>query len=182
MIRLIVGLGNPGPDYVNTRHNVGFMVLDAYARHRGLRFRLGRYGYLADSDQGWLMKPMTFMNLSGDAVGPFVRRYRLTPDQVLVVHDDLDLPLGRIRIRAHGSSGGHNGIKSIIQALGTDRFPRMRLGISRPPASMPVIDWVLAPFSADERRVLQDTIARAVEALDGIGQEGLEWAMSRYNG
>jgi PTH1 family peptidyl-tRNA hydrolase len=180
---LIVGLGNPGLQYEGTRHNFGFMVVDAYARQHGLRFRRTRYGAVAETrDQGWILKPHTFMNLSGQAVGPFCRDHHVAIGDLIVVCDDLDLPLGSLRIRRSGSSGGHNGLKSISAALGTTEFSRLRMGISRPPAEIPVIDWVLGRFPRSDRATVRDQIERAVAALDLVAQQGLEAAMSRYNG
>ncbi|NMP21518.1 aminoacyl-tRNA hydrolase [Sulfobacillus harzensis] len=179
---LVVGLGNPGPRYERTRHNMGFMVADAYAESHGLAFKRSRFGLLAEASWGWILKPGTFMNLSGQAVGPFVQYYRLMPQNVLVIADDLDLPLGTLRIRRSGSSGGHNGLKSIIAAMGTEEFARMRLGISRPPAAIAVIDWVLMRFGESEVAVVEAVLGRAQEALDAIRSDGLDRAMSRFNG
>lgn len=180
--RLIVGLGNPGPKYEKTRHNMGFMAVDAYVAERGTRFRHTRFGLLAEVGDGWVLKPETYMNLSGQAVAPFCRYYRLAPQDVLVVADDLDLALGTLRIRRAGSSGGHNGLKSIIAALGSEDFARLRLGISRPPEPISVIDWVLMRFQADDQDLLQAVIARAVLAVEATRRDGLERAMSQYNG
>lgn len=180
--RLIVGLGNPGVRYANTRHNFGFMVLDALAERENLTFHRTRFGLVAAFGSGWLLKPQTFMNLSGNAVGPFCRYYRLEPSDLLVVSDDLDLPLGTLRLRRGGSSGGHNGLKSIIDVLGTDEFPRMRLGIDRPLESRPVIDWVLQRFPASDGDTVQSVIQRAGDALVEVREKGLEVAMTRYNG
>lgn len=179
---LVIGLGNPGTRYQRTRHNMGFMVVDAYADLQRLSFKEGRFGFVAEAPWGWLLKPQTFMNLSGQAVGPFMQYYRLRPDQIVVVADDLDLPLGSLRIRRTGSSGGHNGLKSIIAALGTEAFARMRLGISRPPAPISVIDWVLMRFSEQEMSSVETVVERATKALDAILAEGLDYAMSRFNG
>ncbi len=179
---LVVGLGNPGARYQRTRHNMGFMVVDAYASLQQLSFKEGRFGLVAEAPWGWLLKPQTFMNLSGQAVGPFMQYYRLRPDQIVVVADDLDLPLGSLRMRRTGSSGGHNGLKSIIAALGTEAFARMRLGISRPPAPISVIDWVLMRFSEKEMPLVETVVERATRALDTILAEGLDYAMSRFNG
>ncbi|MCY0900077.1 MAG: aminoacyl-tRNA hydrolase [Firmicutes bacterium] len=181
-LKLIVGLGNPGDRYRMTRHNMGFLVLDAWAERVGTRFRRTRYGLVASHAGLWALKPQTFMNLSGEAVGPFCRDYAIKPVDILVVVDDLDLPLGELRIRLRGSSGGHNGLKSIIDVLGSQDFPRMRLGISRPPDTVPVIDWVLGRFAADDMHAVQTVIDRAVDALETARSAGLEAAMNRYNG
>lgn len=179
---LVVGLGNPGLAYDRTRHNMGFMAAEAYAREQGGRFRRTRYGLVAEVDQGWVLKPQTFMNRSGEAVGPFCRYFRVTADDVVVVADDLDLPLGTLRIRRSGSSGGHNGLKSIAQALGTDHFPRLRIGIARPEDGSAVIDWVLGRLVGDDWRRAQEAIQRSAQALQVLVGEGIDQAMSRFNG
>lgn len=177
---VIVGLGNPGLQYERTRHNFGFMVIDAYAQKLHTKFRRTRFGLVAVFEGGWILKPVTYMNLSGDAVAPFCRFYRIKPSDIIVVADDLDLPLGTLRIRRSGSSGGHNGLKSIEAALATQQFARMRLGISRPKDS--TIDWVLGRFSHDETATVQAMIERGVQALDCVLTEGIDKAMSQYNG
>ena len=179
---LIVGLGNPGIEYDRTRHNLGFMAADAYVAEHGGRYRRTRYGLTAAVENGWVLKPQTFMNRSGDAVGSFCHYFGWPVDRLVVVADDLDLPLGTIRLRRSGSSGGHNGLKSIAQALGTENFPRLRIGIARPPGSTDVIDWVLGRLAGEEWRVAQDAVARAVNALDCLARDGIEAAMSRFNG
>lgn len=180
--QLIVGLGNPGARYGNTRHNIGFMVLEALAQDLALSFKKTRFGLVAKGNGFWLLKPLTFMNLSGQAVGPMLRWHRLTPSDLFVVGDDLDLPLGRVRLRRGGSSGGHNGLKSIIETIGTDQFSRLRLGIDRPPAGTPVIDWVLTPFSKTEQELLGQVIARATKAVHTVLTDGVGVAMNRFNG
>jgi PTH1 family peptidyl-tRNA hydrolase len=181
-IELVVGLGNPGVQYQGTRHNIGFMVLDARARRLGFRFRRDGPADVARHEGCYYLKPLTFMNLSGDAVGPFCRRYGIRPEHVLVVCDDIDLPPGTIRLRRAGSSGGHNGLKSLQRAFGTEAFPRLRIGIGRPPEDIPVIDWVLTGWPRSERARWQEVLERADRAIDAVLSEGLEAAMSRYNG
>lgn len=178
----MVGLGNPGPRYERTRHNMGFMTLDGYAQRQGLAFRRTRYGQVAETPWGWMLKPETFMNLSGRAVAPFMEYYRLPLHQLLVVVDDLDLPLGSLRLRRGGSSGGHNGLKSIAGCLGTDQFARLKLGISRPPDPIRVIDWVLMRFTPSELVEVDRIVTRATECLDAVRMQGYDWAMSRFNG
>lgn len=180
--RLIVGLGNPGSRYERTRHNLGFMAVDAYVQHHGARFRRSRFGPTAEVDGVFVFKPQTFMNLSGEAVGPFCRYHRLNPSEIVVVADDLDLPLGSIRLRRAGSSGGHNGLKSVAHALGSEDFPRLRLGISRPPEPISVIDWVLMRFAPSDAALVDEVLLRAVEALNTLVGSGIELAMSRHNG
>lgn len=182
-MRLIVGLGNPGRAYAHTRHNVGFDIIDAVAKRRKVRVLgrqcralVGSFEHLGD--QIMLAKPQTFMNESGVAVAGLLRRYRLAPGDVLVVYDDLDLPLGRIRIRMRGSSGGHKGMSSIIHQLHSTDFPRVRIGIGRQGEA---IDHVLSRFNRKEREIMAVTIQRAADALEMILQEGIEAAMNVYN-
>ncbi|MBX6341623.1 MAG: aminoacyl-tRNA hydrolase, partial [Thermomicrobiaceae bacterium] len=165
---LIAGLGNPGPKYARTRHNVGFMVVDELTRRLGPGERRRRFdAEIAEvpvpGGRLVLLKPQTFMNLSGNAVAPAARWYRVPLERLLVVYDDLDLPFGQIRLRPSGSSGGHNGLTSVIQQLGTDRVPRLRVGISRPIQGTTVA-YVLSRFSPEEERALPEVIARAADA------------------
>jgi len=183
---LIVGLGNPGREYAAHRHNVGFQVVDALARSHELAFS-GRKG-LARVAQGdidgqpvILAKPQTFMNLSGKSVGRLSRSLGVPPERILVIYDDLDLPLGRLRLRAEGSSGGHKGIRSIIDVLGTQAFPRLRVGIDRPPGRMDPVDYVLQPFDRDQKLFLAEAVARAAAAVECWLAEGIIAAMDRFN-
>ncbi len=182
-IRLVVGLGNPGPDYAKTRHNAGFMVLDGMAEEAGSRFKSHRFGLVSSYRPGiFLLKPLTFMNLSGDAVLPMMNFLRLDARQILVVSDDLDLELGRIRVRPSGSPGGHNGLKSISARLGTDAFARVRVGIGRPKDPRHrVIDWVLGRFTEDELPILEEALRRARGAVDTALKEGVGASMNRWN-
>ena len=184
---LIVGLGNPGREYAAHRHNVGFQVVDALAHGHKLAFS-GRKG-LARVAQGEiggqaviLAKPQTFMNLSGKSVGRLSRSLGVPPERILVIYDDLDLPLGRLRLRAEGSSGGHKGIRSIIDVLGTQAFPRLRVGIDRPPGRMDPVDYVLKPFDRDQKPFLAEAVARAAAAVECWLAEGIIAAMDRFNG
>lgn len=182
-VRLVVGLGNPGASYEKTRHNVGFMVVDRLAAARGVSWRTAGQGMIGeDKELGiWLLKPLTFMNRSGLAVAPFARRHGIEAPEILVVADDLDLPLGTVRLRMRGSAGGHNGLKSIIEALGSEEFGRLRVGIGRPQAGTAIIDWVLGRPQALEWEVLRPAIARAALALEVACQKGLAEAMNQYN-
>ena len=182
---LIVGLGNPGQRYRQTRHNVGFQVIEEAARRHGIAIRqtqcrarigTGRIGAATIA----LARPMTFMNDSGAAIGPLMKHFRLEPARVLVVYDDLDLPLGRLRLRPGGSAGGHRGVKSIIAALGSDGFPRVRIGIGRP-AHGDAIDKVLSEFSRDEAPLIAAAIGRAADVVECWLAEGVEAAMNRFN-
>ena len=183
--RLVVGLGNPGREYSRSRHNVGFMVADELARRWGIRYShrwcdaqvgVGRAGRLGVA----IAKPQTYMNLSGDSIKALLRRLRLGPSALIVVYDDLDLPLGRIRLRESGSAGGHRGVQSMIDRLGTADFYRVRLGIGRPDPR-DAADYVLAEFSPAERDDLKDVVARACDAVALALEEGFVAAMNRFN-
>ncbi|PLX51469.1 MAG: aminoacyl-tRNA hydrolase [Desulfobulbaceae bacterium] len=183
---LIVGLGNPGDKYSNTRHNIGFMVLDRLLTEAAARPLASKWkamiwkGLLAG--QGIVMvKPQTFMNLSGEAVEPIASYYKIAPQNIIVIHDDLDLQCGTIKLSTKKGPGGHNGIKSIIQRLGTNTFNRVRIGIGRPPLAMPVERYVLAKFSADEQELITPAIARAGEAVSLIAEKGLAGAMQEMH-
>lgn len=186
-MKLIVGLGNPGPQYVPTRHNVGFRVVEKLAQKLGWRWSEERSRALLASgllgtEKVILVKPLTYMNLSGEAVGALARWYRLSPQDILVVCDDLDLPVGRLRLRARGSTGGHNGLESIVHHLHSDQFPRLRVGIGRPANQrMSVIDYVLGTPPAAERSQLERAEDEAVAAIELVLTRGLETAMSLVN-
>lgn len=184
---LIVGLGNPGREYRENRHNVGFMLVDRLAAKLDVRFsRLQSKALVANATYNErkivLAKPQTFMNLSGQSVQGLMRFYKLPLTNLLVAHDDLDLPPGIIRIRPDGGSAGQKGMESIIERLGTDEFTRIRLGIGRPPGQMQAPDYVLQDFSDGEMTVISETLDRAVEAALTFVNEGLDAAMNRYNG
>lgn len=181
---LIVGLGNPGVDYENTRHNVGFWVVDALADHFKVRFTVSRHSakmasFSFKGDTHYLMKPQTFMNLSGDAIHSFLATEKLSSGEVLIIVDDINLPVGKLRLRPMGSSGGHNGLKSVIGYLGED-FWRLRLGVGKPQGS-DLVNHVLDEVSSEERRILREVIADlpglAIMMIMGNGAR----AMSRYN-
>lgn len=188
-MKLIVGLGNPGKAYAGNRHNVGFRCIDRLAaehripvRERRLRLKpikavFGR-GEVAVTPVV-LAKPLTFMNLSGTAVAQLVRRLGVSPDDVIVIHDDMDLPLGKLRIRRGGSAGGHKGVTSVIDSLGSDGFIRIRIGIGRPDGDE--IAHVLGDFTADEKSMVTETVERAAGAVSCILGDGIEAAMNRYN-
>jgi PTH1 family peptidyl-tRNA hydrolase len=192
-MKLIIGLGNPGRDYVNNRHNVGFKCVDLFAREhgisltqRGARSKLGT-GEVANIHIV-VAKPQTFMNLSGEAVSALVRRYKISPKDILVIYDDLNLPLGKIRIREKGSSGGHNGLKSIIAHLGTQDFPRIRVGISPAEDSdstttskVDAIEHVLSDFTDVEKTVMREVYVTVAAAIEFILTEGIAAAMNKYN-
>ena len=184
---LIAGLGNPGVQYRQTRHNAGFMVLDRLAARLGVTFsRLELKALVTKADyQGSrivLVKPHTFMNLSGQPVGSLSRYYKVPRERLLVVYDEVDLPLGTLRIRPGGGSAGHKGISSIIERLGSQDFPRLRVGVSRPPGRMEAADYVLQEFAASEKELLNVALDTAVDAILVFVSEGLEAAMNKFNG
>ena len=183
---LIVGLGNPGPRYERTRHNAGFMCVEHCAAGHGIV--LGRRQHQAIVGEGkiagrrsLLALPQTFMNRSGESVRRILSFTDAPPSSLIVIHDDLDLPLGRLRLRQGGGPGGHRGVASVIDHLGVPDFIRLRIGIGRPPDGVPADMYVLQEFSAGERQQLRDVIDRGGEALEMLISEGLEKTMSRYN-
>lgn len=182
---LIVGLGNPGREHRDNRHNIGFMAVDRLAERYGIS--MGKVQNKAITGNGRigaqsviLVKPQTYMNRSGDAVGPLARFYKVPPANVLVVYDELDLPFGSVRLREKGGSGGHNGMKSLINHLGSD-FPRLRLGIGRPPGRMPPSAWVLQDFGKDESETANAMLDTAVAAVETFLSDGINLAMTRHN-
>ncbi len=184
---LVVGLGNPGAKYENTRHNVGFMTADALAGRNGEPIRRVKYHALTSEaviggQSVLLMKPTTFMNLSGQAVSEAARFYKIPADHVLVISDDVDLPLGKLRIRKSGSAGGHNGLKHIIQLLGTDQFPRLKIGVGgKPHPDYNMADWVLGQFQGEDKKTIDDAVARAADAVECLLADGIDRAMNQYN-
>jgi PTH1 family peptidyl-tRNA hydrolase len=186
MMKIIVGLGNPGQEYRSTRHNIGFMVMDFLAaRFRASFSHRGCFAVRAESqiegEPVILAKPMTYMNLSGKALAALVGTYSLPVSHLLVICDDLNLSLGMIRLRAGGSAGGHKGLHSIIEALGTDLFPRLRVGIGSPPPGVDAIDYVLEPPGVEEEAALKLAVEEAAEAVVCFLKEGLPAAMNRFN-
>jgi peptidyl-tRNA hydrolase, PTH1 family len=184
-VYLFVGLGNPGRTYEKTRHNLGFMVLDRLAERWNGRFKtgFGPYDFFQAKAAGGtvlLVKPTTFMNRSGAAVQDAVRRYEVTLSSVIVVCDDFNLPLGALRLRPKGSDGGHNGLASVIQSLGTSDFGRLRLGIGLQPRA-DVVDYVLSRFPRKEQAAVETLVEDGSEALIAAAENGLDWAMNRYN-
>ena len=185
---LVVGLGNPGEKYAKTRHNMGFLTLDLLAEKEKLRIdRLKFKAVTAQTTFGGarclLMKPQTFMNLSGEAVREAAQFYKIPPEKVLVIYDDVSIPVGKIRVRPSGSAGGHNGIKNIIAHLGTDKFPRVKVGVGAPGQEGDMIDWVIGNHSQAERKVLKDSFERAIVAAECIIQNDgdCQKAMNLFN-
>jgi len=189
---LIVGLGNPGPEYSHNRHNVGYWCINRLARAHGVKLKAGTIATTGEGSINGtpvvLLKPRTYVNKSGDAVVPALRKWKIAPEHLLVVYDDLDLPAGRVRMRPHGGDGGYKGLKSIIASLGSRDFPRIRIGIGRPhvdgePTWKPehVADYVLSDPPPQMVKTLQDAVTRAARAVEATIAEGVEAAMNQYN-
>lgn len=184
-MHIIVGLGNPGREYTRSRHNIGFRCIDAIGERYGIRLKERRR--LAVIGHGWiegeevlLARPRTFVNRSGEAVRYLLSRFSTGPGSLVVIYDDMDLPPGRIRIRPKGSAGGHNGMKSIIETIGTQEFPRIRVGIGKPQEGDPVA-FVLGCFTPQEEGLMREAVQRVTEAVACLLKEGLEAAMNRFN-
>jgi PTH1 family peptidyl-tRNA hydrolase len=197
-MKLIVGLGNPGKQYIGTRHNIGFEAVDALARRLGWIRGPGEFEKLARAnfdgltmdgsislggvhEKLMLLKPMTYMNLSGKSVQAASAFYRVEPADLMIVLDDLALPCGKLRIRPGGSSGGHNGLKDIERALGTDQYPRLRIGLDAPPPFVPGKDYVLQPFTAEQRKAIEPAIEKSAQALMTWMEKGVVAAMNAFN-
>ena len=184
-MKIIVGLGNPGSEYSSTRHNVGFMAIDELARRLGVSsWKKRNQALVAEyraAEPVVLIKPQTYMNLSGIAVGELARWYKVPPEDMIVIFDDMDVPLGRLRLRTKGGSGGHRGIESLLTHLTNDSFARVRIGIDRPPTNWQVADYVLSQFTPDEQPLLNEAITRAAEAAECIVKQGMIKAMNVYN-
>ncbi len=187
--KIIVGLGNPGPKYQFTRHNIGFLIVDHLAKEYRLPFTLGKKSFKSEIALGTiknhkvlLLKPLTYMNRSGEAVVAVLNFYKNKPEDLLVIHDDLDLPLGKIRIVKKGGAGGHNGIRSIIASLGTREFPRLRVGIGRPQGGMKVEHYVLSNFTKEEMLLVNKIVEISTDAILTIIEDGIDKAMNQFNG
>lgn len=182
---LIVGLGNIGPEYAETRHNIGFMVLDYLANKYEGKFDVSRHSFVTEiKTKGRtfvLVKPTTYMNLSGKAVSHYLNSLKLSPEQMLVITDDIAIPFGKIRIRTKGSAGGHNGLKHIEQTLGHNNYPRLRFGVGDNFSKGKQVDYVLNKFSDDEQIELQTLIEKAADAVIGFGTIGIERTMNQFN-
>lgn len=183
---LLAGLGNPGPEYERTRHNAGFRIVDAAGRKWGVEWKpwqkLGEYGRVSVAGNDvFLLKPHTYMNLSGQAVSGLARFYKIPPERVIVCFDDVSLDVGKLRLRGSGSAGGQKGMKHIIEQLGTDKIARLRLGIGPKPEKFDLVNFVLGKFSREEEKLLEPALERAVCALECYFQNGLEKAMNQFN-
>lgn len=185
---LLVCLGNPGPKYAKTRHNVGFRVADALARQQSARLDHLKFKALTGTvslgeEKVLVLKPQTYMNLSGESVREASGYFKIPAEKILVVFDDISLPPGKLRIRKNGSAGGHNGVKSIISCLGSDQFPRVKIGVGAPPnPEYDLADWVLGTFSQQEGKAVDSAVENAVQAVSEIVKNGPDAAMNRYNG
>lgn len=185
-MKVIVGLGNPGKKYENTRHNVGFAAIDYIAAKEGININTGKHkalvgtGYI-DGVKVLLVKPQTFMNLSGESLRPIMDFYKLEPEDFLVIFDDIDLDVGRIRIRRKGSAGGHNGIKSIISHLGSMEFPRIKIGVGAKPAGYDLADYVLGHFTRADQEILEERFEDVYDAAKLIVGDDITEAMNRHN-
>jgi len=185
-VKLIVGLGNPGRQYEAHRHNVGFWVLDLLATRMGISLEKKFMGALTDKgrisgEDAILAKPQTFMNLSGDSVGPILRFYKLAPEDLIVVHDDIDIALGKLKLAKGSGHGGHNGVRSIIDTLGSNDFFRVRVGVGRPPQFMDSADHVLTPFLKEEMPEVERSVENAAEAVAALIEKGLERAQGTFH-
>ena len=185
-MKLIVGLGNPGSKFTNSRHNTGFKCVDYLARKWSITLAERRAKAMLgfgchDETPVVLVKPRTFMNASGEGVKYLLSRFPATPGDLVVIYDDMDLPTGKIRLRPSGGAAGHNGIDSIIDALGTAEFPRVRVGIGRPSRYVGNIEYVLGPFLADEKLVIEEAVEGVADAVSCLLREGMEIAMNRFN-
>ena len=184
---LVVCLGNPGDEYENTRHNVGFAVADELGERGHFPIQRLRHRALTQAadiggERVLVMKPVTYMNLSGEAVGDAARFYKIPADHVLVVSDDVSLPVGKLRLRRGGSAGGHNGLKNIIQHLGTDQFPRIMVGVGeKPHPDYDMARWVLGKFQGEDRKTMDKAVERAADAVECVLRDGMDKAMNRFN-
>lgn len=185
-MKIFVGLGNPTPEYAATKHNVGFMLADLLKDELPADNWREKFNALVaegffNGEKILIVKPQTFMNLSGEAVAPIVNFYKIDVENLVVAHDDMDLPLGMIRLRPKGSGGGHHGIESIIQHIGTQNFPRIRIGVGRPPQNWSVNHHVLSPFTQDDAKIISETLKNLVPAVTCIFSEGINLAMNKFN-
>ena len=184
---LLVCLGNPGDQYENTRHNVGFMVADEIGERTGKPIQRLKHRALTNiitygGARVLVMKPVTFMNLSGEAVREAAQFYKVGPERILVVSDDVSLPVGKLRLRKNGSAGGHNGLKSIIGQLRSDLFPRLKIGVGeKPHPDYDLADWVLGKFQGEDKKAMDEAVKRAADAVECVFQQGLDKAMNQFN-
>ena len=187
VVKLIIGLGNPGKPYEHTRHNIGFDVIDELANRWNAPLNQSKFNGMYASvhrpeGKVILLKPLTYMNLSGESVRPLMDYFDIDVEDIIVIYDDLDLETGKLRLRGKGSAGGHNGIKSLIQHLGTQEFNRIRVGVNRPPAGMKVADYVLSKFSKDDQIVVKEAIDKSCDAVEAALKKPFLEVMNQFNG
>jgi PTH1 family peptidyl-tRNA hydrolase len=185
-LKLLVGLGNPGPDYARSRHNVGFLVADEVARQVGARFTLRKFAAEiaeaeARGERVWIVKPQIYMNHSGESVGPALRYWKLSLEDLVVVHDDLELEPFRVQVKVGGGHGGHNGVRSVNAHVGSPDYPRVRLGVGRPPEAVDPADWVLGRFTRAEEAELEASVRLAAGAAWAVVEDGVVKAMNQFN-
>ena len=179
-------MGNPGPQYENTRHNAGFMAGDALSKEKGIAINKSRFRALTglwelEGQKVLLMKPQTFMNLSGEAVRQAADYYKIPPERIIIVSDEMSLPTGKIRVKPSGSAGGHNGLKNVIACLGSSEFPRIRIGVGRSASPEEMKDYVLGSFSQEDSKLIKEAAARAAAAAESIILNGCEATMNKFN-
>ena len=187
LVKLIIGLGNPGKPYEHTRHNIGFDVIDELANRWNAPLNQTKFNGMyatvhRPEGKVILLKPLTYMNLSGECVRPLMDYFDIEIEDIIVIYDDLDLETGKLRLRSKGSAGGHNGIKSLIQHLGTQEFNRIRVGVNRPPAGMKVADYVLSKFSKDDQTIVKDAIDKSCDAVEAALSKPFLEVMNKFNG
>lgn len=185
-IFVIIGLGNPGTRYENTRHNVGFDTIDRLSKKNNIAVTKVKHKAVIgdgtiEGHRVLLVKPQTFMNLSGESVREIIEWYKISVKNIIIVYDDIDLPVGKLRIRPNGSSGTHNGMRSVIYQIQSDDFPRIRIGVDKPPQGWNLADFVLSKFSSEERKIVEDAIENAAGAVEAILKSGVDNAMNRFN-
>jgi PTH1 family peptidyl-tRNA hydrolase len=185
-LKLLVGLGNPGPEYARSRHNVGFLVAEEVARQLGAGFGLRKFAAeiaeaAVEGQKGWIMKPLTYMNHSGEAVGPALRFWKLGAEDLVVVHDDLELDPFRVQLKMGGGHGGHNGLKSVNAHVGTPEYARVRVGVGRPPPAVDPADWVLGRFPRAEDAAVENLVEHAAAAARAVVVDGAAKAMNEFN-
>ena len=183
---IVAFLGNPGPQYENTRHNAGFMAGDALSKEKGIAINKSRFRALTglwelEGQKVLLMKPQTFMNLSGEAVRQAADYYKIPPERIIIVSDEMSLPTGKIRVKPSGSAGGHNGLKNVIACLGSSEFPRIRIGVGRSASPEEMKDYVLGSFSQEDSKLIKEAAARAAAAAESIILNGCEATMNKFN-
>ncbi|WP_100374385.1 aminoacyl-tRNA hydrolase [Bacillus sp. FJAT-45037] len=185
-MKVVVGLGNPGAKYAGTRHNIGFDIIDYCAKELGVELNQSKFKgifgiKIINGEKVFFLKPLTYMNLSGESVRPLLDYYQIGIDDLVVIYDDLDLPTGKIRLREKGSAGGHNGIKSLIQHLGTEKFKRIRVGVDRPKDGEPIVNYVLGTYRPDERQAMSESIIQASKAIEAWTDKSFLEVMNQFN-